>query len=189
MAEAKTPTADAGASRMVSELSRASSEKLYSTVSDAKTSWNPGGAIKFPLDETEAEILDAALRKLSTEFNVKVPGRRGSDGSFEPAPLEELPEDRRRRNGPRLHPKHLPAAVMTEAAKTAVTNWKAQKRTRCGEPGCYHPITPKRLERVNFEPIKFPAEDGGFVTAGECAYEPRHAGGLQFIPDRKISDE
>ena len=72
-----------------------------------------------------------------------------------------------------------------------IRSWKQQHLTKCGHPGCYHPLTHKRLAEFNFDPILFPSVEGGGaqVIAGECVWDPRHRGGLQWIPVRKPDDE
>lgn len=74
--------------------------------------------------------------------------------------------------------------------ETLIRNWKQQKRTKCGEARCYHPLNPKRLEDENSgEPLIVPTVDGGRAIAAECSWDPRHGGGLQFIPVPEQRDE
>jgi hypothetical protein len=184
---AETPKAAPSTHAATKDLASAGTDPLFLSKEKGGANWNPGGAVAYPADPAEAEVLDRRLAKLQTEFSshVKVPGKV-VDGEFVPEPLRLL--EKPRRDGVKLHPDHLPGP-MTEAMKGHVTNWKEQRQTRCAEPGCYYPLKAKTLERTAHEAIKFPADGGGEVIAAECSWEPRHAGGLQFIPVRKPGDE
>jgi hypothetical protein len=184
---AETPKASPSTHAATRDLANAGTDPLFLTKEKGGANWNPGGSIAFPTDPAAAAELDRTLGKLAREFSshIKVPGKV-VDGEFEPEPLRL--REKVLRDGVKLHPDHLPGP-MNAQMKGHVTNWKEQRATRCAEPGCYYPLKVKTLERNNHDPIKFPAEGGGEVIAGECSWEPRHAGGLQFIPVRKPGDE
>lgn len=183
MSDAKTPAAASNATHEAFASAFRSGARPFEN-EPAAADWSTAGAIEYPSDPAAADAMAAEIEQLSREFSshVKVPGR-GSGRDFKPEPLKLA--EHPRPGGPRLDPRHLPAQKKSPQALAQIEHWKEQGRTRCAEPGCYHPVTPKRLERLSFEPILFKSSDGGAVIAGECAYEPRHAGGLQWIPKPK----
>ena len=176
--EAKQPLANPSSSNAARELSRVAGDPLYQRPEASSSTWAAGGVVKYPTDPAEIEELEKALERLSHEHSshVRVPA--------EPLELLEKPL----KNGVRIAAKHLPGAL-NDYARGQILLWKEQKRARCSEPGCFYPVTPKLLEREAHNPIVFPSEEGGKVIAGECSWEPRHAGGLQWIPVRKPGDE
>lgn len=166
MSASQTPKASASTSTAAKAFGEVGNFERFDV---ATSDWRPSGRPAFPDDEAEREKLSARFDKLSKTFNVKVPDE----------PLE-LAKDARP-GSPRLDPKHLPGKP-TGYERGLQRAWKGQKRTRCSEPGCYYPVHPKKLPEFNHEPLSFAGEDGSEVIAGECSWEPRHAGGLQFIP-------
>lgn len=168
MSDAKTPQANPAKDAETKALTAGGA--TFEKWNEAKADWNSSGRVAFPEDPEAADKLGNELDTLAKHHNLKAAGE-----------LEVLPEEKRKRGGPRLHAKHLPGKPGPYEANL-IASWKQQKLTKCSEPGCYYPLTPKKVAARNHEPIKFPAEGGGEVIAGECSWDPRHADGLQFIP-------
>ena len=136
---------------------------------EAKADWNSSGRVAFPEDPEAADKLGNELDTLAKHHNLKAAGE-----------LEVLPEEKRKRAVRAFTRSTSPASPALRGEPHRLL--EAAEALKCSEPGCYYPLTPKKVAARNHEPIKFPAEGGGEVIAGECSWDPRHADGLQFIP-------
>lgn len=162
MADARTPQPDANLSAQTREIA----SEGYFPKADQAPNWGSSAEVGVPDADEDPKKHKKTLKlleMLAKHFNVKA----GTGPIPTPKPAK---------------------AIRGMLGK--IRAWKQQRKTKCGAKGCYHPLVEKKHVEFNFEPIILPNEDGdGHVIAAECCWEPRHQGGLQWIPVRDPSKE
>lgn len=164
---AESPKPNQNLSDTVREL--AQSGQFKAPRADEAKAMGSAGAPLEPKDPEKVKKTEALFKRLASHFNLT------------PAKGSEIGYPKR--------PKDLPSPVR-EQLETRIRHWKQQKLTKCGEPKCFHPLVAKKIAEFDNAPIILPDADGvGQVIAAECTYDPRHMGGLQWIPVRTDDDE